>query len=68
MYTDDEWFEMSHTFTGYPPGLRSIYFEDGGQDSEWWAGFYGPRLDDASVILGDPIEPEEPSDTGEGDG
>jgi F-box protein 44 len=63
-YADDEWFEVTHTFSGYGPGLRHIYFEDGGQDSEWWAGFYGPRLDDASVIIGDPLETGTGTDTG----
>ncbi len=50
-YDDDEWFEVSHTFAGYGTGLRTIYFEDGGRDSEYWAGHYGTRLDDASVML-----------------
>ena len=50
-YADDNWFELTHTITNYGPGLRKIYFEDGGQDGEYWSGHYGIRLDEASVIL-----------------
>jgi F-box protein 6 len=50
-YDDDDWFEVSHSFTDYGPGLRTITIRDGGRDSESWAGHYGVRIDDASVIL-----------------
>jgi len=50
-YGDDEWFEVSHTFVDYGPGLRTITLRDGGKDSEFWAGYYGVRIDDASVML-----------------
>mgnify|MGYP006279137755 CR=1 FL=1 len=45
-----DWFEESHTFSGYSSGVRSVYFEDGGHDG-WlqWLGHYGPRFDDAFV-------------------
>ena len=45
------WEQRSHTFSGYGSGLRSIYFEDGGKDWEYWAGRYGPALDATSVTV-----------------
>ncbi len=39
----------SHTFTGYPSGVRYVYFEDGGMDAGWWNGFYGTYMDQATV-------------------
>lgn len=50
-YDNDDWFQLSYTFTGYPAGVRSIRFEDGGQDSEFWAGWYGIRMDAAEVVI-----------------
>jgi F-box protein 2 len=50
-YDDDDWFEVSHSFTGYGSGLRSITIRDGGRDSESWSGHYGVKLDDAAVVL-----------------
>ena len=42
----------SHTFQSYGSGLRYIYFEHGGKDSEYWGGQYGAVMDDALVMLG----------------
>jgi F-box protein 44 len=50
-YADDSWFELTHTFSAYGSGLRTIYWEDGGQDGEYWAGHYGIRMDEASLQL-----------------
>ena len=50
-YDDDEWFEVSHSFTDYGPGVRLVTIIDGGRDSGFWAGHYGVTLDDASVML-----------------
>lgn len=47
----NSWQEKSHTFSGYGSGLRYIYFEDGSDDAEYWAGHYGGLLDGASIIL-----------------
>ncbi len=56
------WDQLSHEFSGYGPGLRYIYWEDGGKDENWWAGYYGAKLDAASATLTVPasvtIEPE----------
>lgn len=45
------WSSLSHTFTGYGPGLRYIYWEDGGKDSNVWGGYYGAKLDDALLAM-----------------
>ena len=45
------WVPQQHIFSNYGPGLRYIYFEDGGKDREYWAGYYGTRLDAAHVYL-----------------
>ena len=46
------WTPVEATFTGYGSGARKLYFEDGGQDVEYWAGHYGSVFDGASVVLG----------------
>lgn len=49
---------MSEVFTRtycrgdrYVDGVRYVRFDDGGQDSESWEGFFGPRMTDVSVRL-----------------
>lgn len=44
--------EYSHVFENYGPGLRYIYFEHGGNDTEYWGGHYGTLMDSASVAIG----------------
>jgi len=45
------WDQLSHDFSGYGPGLRYIYWEDGGTDEKWWKWWYGAKLDAASLIV-----------------
>ncbi len=45
------WDQLSHDFSGYGPGLRYIYWEDGSKDENWWEGYYGAKLDAASVTI-----------------
>ncbi|MDI3282145.1 EGF domain-containing protein [Polyangium sp. 15x6] len=47
------WQSVAQTFTGYGPGLRYVYVEDGGHDTEFWLGQYGAVMDGASVVVGD---------------
>jgi hypothetical protein len=50
------WVVESHEFRDYGPGVRSIYFEDGGMDGGNWAGHYGTWHDDARVeFLNQPV-------------
>ncbi|XP_073732467.1 F-box only protein 2-like [Misgurnus anguillicaudatus] len=45
------WTQVTHTFTGYGPGLRFISFEHGGQDDKSWKGWYGIRVTGSSVTI-----------------
>lgn len=42
---------LSSTFTGYGPGLRYIYFWQGGHDNPWWGGNYGAQFDNSVVLV-----------------
>jgi hypothetical protein len=50
--TTEDWVWAGQTFSNYGPGVRSVYFQDRGQDAEYWAGFYGAIADAAEVGLG----------------
>lgn len=53
-YGDDVWQLFAFDLVGYPAGLRSITYREGGDDSEFWAGHYGAFFDDAVVALYNP--------------
>ncbi len=53
----DDYQGISHTFSGYPSGVRQIYFEQKGKDGEYWSGYYGSYFDDASVTVASPSIP-----------
>ncbi|XP_034540605.1 F-box only protein 2 isoform X3 [Notolabrus celidotus] len=48
---DCSWKQVSHTFSDYGPGLRFISFEHGGQDSNFWDGWFGVRVTGSSVTV-----------------
>nr|BAE29703.1 unnamed protein product [Mus musculus] len=50
-WNDAKWQEISHTFSDYPPGVRHILFQHGGQDTQFWKGWYGPRVTNSSIII-----------------
>ncbi|XP_012577656.1 PREDICTED: F-box only protein 6 isoform X2 [Condylura cristata] len=50
-WSDARWREVSHTFSDYPPGVRYILFQHGGHDTQFWAGWYGPRVTNSSIII-----------------
>ncbi|KAM6216908.1 F-box only protein 6-like [Rhynchocyon petersi] len=50
-WNDAKWTEVSHTFSDYPPGVRHILFQHGGHDTQFWAGWYGPRVTNSSIII-----------------
>jgi hypothetical protein len=43
--------QVSHTFSDYPPGVRHILFQHGGKDTQFWAGWYGARVTNSSIIV-----------------
>lgn len=50
-WNDAKWTEVSYTFSDYPPGIRHILFRHGGQDTQFWAGWYGPRVTNSSIVV-----------------
>ncbi len=51
---DGNWRVEEHLFENYPPGVRQIYWEDGGDDAEFWLGHYGALIDGAVLEYADP--------------
>uniref|UniRef100_A0A673GQ05 Si:dkey-147f3.4 n=1 Tax=Sinocyclocheilus rhinocerous TaxID=307959 RepID=A0A673GQ05_9TELE len=45
------WCETSHVFKNYGPGVRFIRFTHGGNDTQFWAGHYGIRVTNSSVVI-----------------
>uniref|UniRef100_A0A2I3GAR4 F-box protein 6 n=1 Tax=Nomascus leucogenys TaxID=61853 RepID=A0A2I3GAR4_NOMLE len=45
------WTEVSYTFSDYPRGVRYILFQHGGRDTQYWAGWYGPRVTNSSIVV-----------------
>lgn len=43
--------QVSYTFSDYPPGVRHILFQHGGKDTQFWAGWYGPRVTNSSIVI-----------------
>ncbi|XP_030393385.1 F-box only protein 44 isoform X1 [Gopherus evgoodei] len=50
-WSDAEWREISYTFHNYKAGVRHILFEHGGQDTQFWAGWYGCRVTNSSITI-----------------
>lgn len=48
---DCSWKEVTHSFTDYGPGLRFITFEHGGQDTNYWDGWFGVRVTGSCVSI-----------------
>ncbi|MFM2161408.1 MAG: hypothetical protein RLZZ383_920 [Pseudomonadota bacterium] len=53
-YADDTWQLFAFDLVGYPAGVRTISYREGGDDAEFWAGHYGVFFDDAVVALYNP--------------
>ncbi|XP_073731183.1 F-box only protein 44-like isoform X2 [Misgurnus anguillicaudatus] len=50
-WNDKTWCQMTHVFKNYGPGVRFIRFTHGGQDTQYWAGWYGIRVINSSVEI-----------------
>ena len=49
------WELQEHIFeTLVRPAVREIFWQDGGDDAEYWAGHYGTLLDGAELTFNDP--------------
>ena len=54
MVYDLRWEKRTLRFSGYPAGVRSVRYTDGGQDGCGWADYYGVAMDDTSVKVRQP--------------
>ncbi|XP_076840254.1 F-box only protein 6-like isoform X2 [Brachyhypopomus gauderio] len=50
-WNDQQWKQMTHVFKDYGRGVRFIRFTHGGQDTQFWAGWYGIRVTNSSVEI-----------------
>uniref|UniRef100_UPI00398EEA61 F-box only protein 6-like n=1 Tax=Pristiophorus japonicus TaxID=55135 RepID=UPI00398EEA61 len=50
-WSDAQWNEMTHVFKDYGPGVRYVHFSHKGRDTQFWAGWYGVRVTNSSVII-----------------
>lgn len=50
-WNDQQWHKMTHVFKNYGPGVRYVKFVHGGQDTQFWAGWYGVRVSDSSIEI-----------------
>nr|XP_023649297.1 F-box only protein 6-like isoform X2 [Paramormyrops kingsleyae]XP_023649298.1 F-box only protein 6-like isoform X2 [Paramormyrops kingsleyae]XP_023649299.1 F-box only protein 6-like isoform X2 [Paramormyrops kingsleyae]XP_023649300.1 F-box only protein 6-like isoform X2 [Paramormyrops kingsleyae] len=50
-WNEMQWERMTHVFRDYGPGVRFIRFTHGGQDTQFWAGWYGIRVTHSSVEI-----------------
>lgn len=50
-WSDATWNEMVHVFKDYGPGVRYVHFSHEGQDTQFWAGWYGIRVTNSSVTI-----------------
>ncbi|XP_072442807.1 F-box only protein 6-like [Chiloscyllium punctatum] len=51
-WSDAQWKQLIHVFEDYGPGVRFVWFSHHGQDTQYWAGWYGVRVTNSSVIIG----------------
>ncbi|XP_028849790.1 F-box only protein 6-like [Denticeps clupeoides] len=51
-WNDQQWHQVTHVFKDYGRGVRFIRFIHGGQDTQFWKGWYGIRVTNSSVEIG----------------
>ncbi|XP_025770486.1 F-box only protein 27-like [Puma concolor] len=44
-------FQVTHVFSDIKIGVRFVSFEHWGQDTQFWAGHYGARVTNSSVVV-----------------
>ncbi|XP_030890465.1 F-box only protein 27 [Leptonychotes weddellii] len=44
-------FQVTHVFSNIKMGVRFVSFEHWGQDTQFWAGHYGARVTNSSVVV-----------------
>uniref|UniRef100_A0A183CT80 FBA domain-containing protein n=1 Tax=Globodera pallida TaxID=36090 RepID=A0A183CT80_GLOPA len=43
-WDDEHWHKVEHVFSKYPQGMRYLVVECSGNDTQFWAGNYGPKM------------------------
>uniref|UniRef100_A0A0N5B7V9 F-box domain-containing protein n=1 Tax=Strongyloides papillosus TaxID=174720 RepID=A0A0N5B7V9_STREA len=70
-WTDPVWETIEHNFSGYPSGCHQIFFDTIGRDNMFWAGNYGSKCCNATIIVkyefNKPYEKVEESSDSQGD-
>ena len=46
-----EWQKVEHNFYNYPSGVRFIKYEDGTKDKKFWAGYFGAKMCQPTVLI-----------------
>ncbi|XP_038195636.1 F-box only protein 27 isoform X1 [Arvicola amphibius] len=50
-WNNNIYLQVSHVFSNIRRGVRFVSFEHWGQDTQFWAGHYGARVTNSSVIV-----------------
>ncbi|XP_061452283.1 F-box only protein 27 isoform X2 [Rhineura floridana] len=50
-WSDTKYQKVSHVFRSYGPGVRYIRFSHEGMDTQFWAGHYGARITNSTVLV-----------------
>ena len=65
--TTDTVQTISHTFSGYPAGVRQIVIEDGGRDMEGWLGNFGSIMYGTQIQIQNNVLTSQTSGLADGD-
>lgn len=50
-WNNNVYLQVTHVFSNIKKGVRFVSFEHWGQDTQFWAGHYGARVTNSSVIV-----------------
>ncbi|XP_064408769.1 F-box only protein 27-like isoform X1 [Latimeria chalumnae] len=50
-WNDQQYHKVSHVFRDYGPGVRYVHFQHQARDTQFWAGHYGARISNSTVIV-----------------
>ncbi|XP_029475712.1 F-box only protein 27-like [Rhinatrema bivittatum] len=50
-WNDEQYHQVSHVFRNYGPGVRFVHFLHKGKDTQFWAGHYGARISNSTVMV-----------------
>ncbi|XP_045148641.1 uncharacterized protein LOC101644532 [Echinops telfairi] len=50
-WNNNAYVQVTHLFSNVEMGVRYVFFEHRGRDTQFWAGHYGARITNSSVIV-----------------